>query len=124
MPSVPSVYGWGAYDDGQLGVPPDSSAINGQVASPLFVGTLKNKNVVKIACGYKHTLLLDSRRVVYSSGSNEFGQLGHSRSSKTFHKVSFMTNSPISMLAGPNHKSSKNENSRNKFKNIIISSGI
>lgn len=85
-----TLYGWGSSDDGQLG-PVSGVEPCAQVYQPTAVNwppTGVSKHLVKLVCGYQHTLALDSEGLVYSSGSNEFGQLGHCRRPNAFDKVS------------------------------------
>ena len=43
---------------------------------PQYVEALEHKNMVQLACGATHSLLLDIDGAVYSAGSPELGQLG------------------------------------------------
>eukprot|EP00771_Trimastix_marina_P001282 gnl/Trimastix_PCT/2341.p1 GENE.gnl/Trimastix_PCT/2341~~gnl/Trimastix_PCT/2341.p1 ORF type:complete len:723 (-),score=104.11 gnl/Trimastix_PCT/2341:234-2402(-) len=66
------VFAWGLNGHGQLG--------NGTTTNrtdPIRVGgLLAGKRVVKIACGWLHSLALTSEGEVYTWGSNDNGQLG------------------------------------------------
>ncbi|ODV92167.1 hypothetical protein CANCADRAFT_55890 [Tortispora caseinolytica NRRL Y-17796] len=46
------------------------------VNSPMLLTTLKNIDVVKIACGDNHSLLLDRTGIAWAFGDNSYGQLG------------------------------------------------
>jgi len=39
--------------------------------------TLRSRDVVKMACGSRHSVAVTSDGCVYSWGSNDYGQLGH-----------------------------------------------
>lgn len=84
-----TLYGWGSCDAGQLGpVAVDDPGV--QVTQPAIINWPPagvGKQLMKLVCGYRHTLALDSEGLVYSCGSNEFGQLGHDRSPNAFSKV-------------------------------------
>ncbi|KAL5107296.1 putative E3 ubiquitin-protein ligase HERC4 [Taenia crassiceps] len=100
-----TIYGWGSSDDGQLG-PISAVESCAQVYRPTAVNWPPmgvSKHLVKLACGYQHTLALDSEGLVYSSGSNEFGQLGHSRRPNAFDKVSGIKEQVRDIAAGPYH---------------------
>ncbi|KAL5963585.1 putative E3 ubiquitin-protein ligase HERC4 [Taenia solium] len=100
-----TLYGWGSSDDGQLG-PVSGVEPCMQVYRPTTVDwppTGVSKHLVKLACGYQHTLVLDSEGFVYSSGSNEFGQLGHCRRPNAFDKVSGIKEQVRDIAAGPYH---------------------
>ncbi|EUB62914.1 putative E3 ubiquitin-protein ligase HERC4 [Echinococcus granulosus] len=99
------LYGWGSSDDGQLG-PVSGVEPCAQVNRPTVVNWPPmgvSKHLVKLACGYQHTLALDSEGLVYSSGSNEFGQLGHCRRPNAFDKVSGIKEQIRDIAAGPYH---------------------
>lgn len=83
------LYGWGSCEVGQLG-PVSTQESVALVSQPTIVSWPPpgvGKHLVKLSCGYRHTLALDSEGLVYSSGSNEFEQLGHKRRSDAFDKV-------------------------------------
>lgn len=84
-----TLYGWGSSEVGQLG-PVSSEGSGVLVTQPTVINWPPpgvGKHLVKLSCGYQHTLALDSEGLVYSSGSNEFGQLGHQRRTNAFDKV-------------------------------------
>jgi alpha-tubulin suppressor-like RCC1 family protein len=55
---------------GQLGI----GAISDTICEPIQV--LSIPEIIKISCGYSHTLLLDIDGNVWAMGNNEYGQLG------------------------------------------------
>lgn len=70
------VYTWGMGKEGQLGY--KLTVVSGQQPEPLQVtGELSSVQVMAIACGREHTLVLTFGGDVYSWGSNKYGQLGH-----------------------------------------------
>lgn len=75
------VYTWGAAACGQLGLeeldflPRDADESPYQ-PFPSLVAKLKGKNIISVACGEAHTLVLTSTGVVYSFGASNCGQLG------------------------------------------------
>jgi alpha-tubulin suppressor-like RCC1 family protein len=73
------VHSWGANGNGQLG---NNTVVDSLI--PIAVsgfGYLVNAYIVKIACGYSHTVALDSTGKVYSWGYNNGGQLGNNGTS-------------------------------------------
>jgi len=76
-----------------------------RVNQPFNVSCFAENNIiiVDISCGKKHTLALTDQGIIYSWGSNEFGQLGldllGSQPKKTKNKDSQQINSP-SELSG------------------------
>ena len=81
-----NVHAWGYNTQGQLGnnqstgsSPNYISLVPINVSSPGF-GTLVGKSIVSIACGYHHTIALDSNGNVHAWGYNPYGQLGNNTS--------------------------------------------
>lgn len=66
------VYSWGRGEDGQLGL----GDTNDQ-HEPVFVDSLKDKNISQIACGSGHTVVLTRAGKVYTWGRGDDGRLGH-----------------------------------------------
>lgn len=66
------VYGWGNDKEGQLGLGLYSYSSN-YTAPRFFKYTV---NILRISCGFEHSLLLSETGLVYAMGSNKFGQLG------------------------------------------------
>ncbi|XP_018392811.1 PREDICTED: RCC1 and BTB domain-containing protein 1-like [Cyphomyrmex costatus] len=65
------VYGWGINFSGQLGVGDTNNR-----TTPCQLNSLKNIVIVKVACGYMHTLALTDEGDLYVWGENSCGQLG------------------------------------------------
>ncbi|TGZ51677.1 RCC1 and BTB domain-containing protein 1-like [Temnothorax longispinosus] len=65
------VYGWGYNGVGQLGI---GNYVNQM--TPSRVGSLIGTVIVKVACGYAHTLALTDEGKLYVWGGNSYGQLG------------------------------------------------
>ena len=65
------VYSCGHGYFGQLGL-----GNNKNVKSPILVNSLSNKNIIEIAAGWSHSLVLTDNGFVYSSGCGKFGELG------------------------------------------------
>ncbi|VDN96413.1 unnamed protein product [Rodentolepis nana] len=98
-----TLYGWGSCEVGQLG-PVSTEESGGLVCQPTVINWPPpgvGKHLIKLSCGYQHTLALDSEGLVYSSGSNEFGQLGHKRQNNAF--VSGIKEHVRDVVAGPYH---------------------
>ncbi|TPP66240.1 hypothetical protein FGIG_03179, partial [Fasciola gigantica] len=77
MDSSRKMFVWGANEDNQLGQVVGESKL---VSVPQLVSTQKWGDLVRVSCGYKHTLLLNRDGEVFSAGANEFGQLGRNKS--------------------------------------------
>ena len=75
------VLGWGKAASGQLGLKGEEVD---KVAIPRQIPNLRGSNVVDIGCGENHTLVCLSDGSLYTCGSNDFNQLGHSKSTKRF----------------------------------------
>ncbi|CAG5132690.1 unnamed protein product, partial [Candidula unifasciata] len=71
-----SVHTWGRNEYGQLGR--EASRKNRGI--PKLVKSLAGYSVVQISCGSVHTLALSNDGLVFSWGSNSFGQLGLGKS--------------------------------------------
>ena len=65
------VYACGHGYYGQLGL-----GNNKNVKSPILVNSLSNKNIIEIAAGWSHTLVLTDEGFVYVAGCGKFGELG------------------------------------------------
>ncbi|XP_061191320.1 probable E3 ubiquitin-protein ligase HERC4 [Saccostrea echinata] len=70
------VFGWGSSHDGQLSI---GATDEGNVLSPKEIPSLQKLEIKEIACGEKHTLIVTKGGELYSCGSNEHGELGHSK---------------------------------------------
>ena len=64
------VYGWGYNGNGQLGLGNNINQL-----SPSRVASVQGC-VVKVVCGYAHTLALSDEGELYGWGANSYGQLG------------------------------------------------
>ncbi|VUZ55010.1 unnamed protein product [Hymenolepis diminuta] len=99
------LYGWGSCEVGQLG-PVSTQESVALVSQPTIVSWPPpgvGKHLVKLSCGYRHTLALDSEGFVYSSGSNEFKQLGHERRNDALEMVLGIRERVRDIVAGPYH---------------------
>ena len=65
------VFGWGYNGNGQLGL-----GNNVNQLSPCRVSALNNIVIIKVVCGYAHTLALTDEGHLYAWGANSYGQLG------------------------------------------------
>ena len=65
------VYSWGYGGDGAIG-----HGDKKNVKSPKIVEGLKGENVVDVSCGREHSLVVTDKGVVYTFGSDDYGQLG------------------------------------------------
>ena len=66
-----AVYSCGHGYFGQLGL-----GNNKNVKSPILVHSLSNKNIIEIAAGWSHSLVLTDDGFVYAAGCGKFGELG------------------------------------------------
>ncbi|VDK85421.1 unnamed protein product, partial [Dibothriocephalus latus] len=105
------MFAWGSADEGQLGIPV-SGEDNGHVSQPRWVPPLPESKVTKIACGYRHTLLLTSEGFVYSCGSNEFGQLGNERKTNSFTRISGLQHKIRDITCGAYHSGAITQNGK------------
>ena len=71
LSDVGRVYACGHGYFGQLGL-----GNNKNVKSPILVQSLSNKNIIEIAAGWSHSLVLTDSGYVYSAGCGKFGELG------------------------------------------------
>jgi hypothetical protein len=65
------VYAWGANESGQIG----SGCFDNQLI-PIKLNCFENEKIIDISCGFEHSLALTQNGLVFSWGSNLFGQLG------------------------------------------------
>lgn len=72
------IYSWGKATSGQLALgETDDELVDTPKLVPFYDGfTMK---VVDIACGAEHSVFLTNDGMVYTCGSNDFGQLGHGK---------------------------------------------
>ena len=71
LSDVGRVYACGHGYFGQLGL-----GNNKNVKTPILVHSLSNKNIIEIAAGWSHSLVLNDDGYVYSAGCGKFGELG------------------------------------------------
>lgn len=105
------MFAWGSADEGQLGIDV-STEDNGLVSQPRWVPPLPESKVTKVACGYKHTLLLTSEGFVYSCGSNDFGQLGYERKTNSFTRISGLQHKIRDINCGAYHSGAITQNGK------------
>ncbi|CAG9322910.1 unnamed protein product [Blepharisma stoltei] len=67
------IYAWGRGFEGQLGIRNSIEA----VSVPKYVDAFYGKTMVKVACGQRHSLAIDSEGVLYAWGEARCGQLGN-----------------------------------------------
>lgn len=91
------VFGWGRSNDGQLsiGVSEETS-----ILSPKEVSRLQELDIKEISCGEKHTLIVTKDGKLYSCGSNEYGELGHSKPRSRAELVSSLSSMQVIQAAG------------------------
>lgn len=70
------VFGWGRSNDGQLSI---GASEETSILSPKEVPRLQELDIKEISCGEKHTLIVTRDGKLYTCGSNEYGELGHSK---------------------------------------------
>ena len=71
LSDIGRVYACGHGYFGQLGL-----GNNKNVKTPILVHSLTNKNIIEIAAGWSHSLVLIDDGYVYSAGCGKFGELG------------------------------------------------
>ena len=93
-------WAWGANNYGQLGL----GSLTEQENRPVMVRALPLEpgDIVRVAGGGGHTLLLDRAGAVYSSGWNSVGQLGlgHTQPVSVFTKVDSFCDNIVEIAAG------------------------
>ena len=60
----------GDNSKGQLGIGSEKISC---VSYPTMVSKLAHRNVIDVACGSHHTLVMTEGKIIYSFGSNNFG---------------------------------------------------
>jgi E3 ubiquitin-protein ligase HERC4 len=65
---------WGNTQYGQLGL---GGIEEDTVPIPVYNKYLGDKRLKEIACGYNHSVYLLNDGSVYTSGNNDYNQLGH-----------------------------------------------
>lgn len=81
MPSVGSLYLWGANEMGQCALPPKRPP---EVDAPVRSKALAHTVIRFVACGASHAVAVDLGGHAYSWGSALYGQLGSMSPPKTF----------------------------------------
>lgn len=76
------VFGWGYNGNGQLGT---GNAVN--QLSPMRIASLNGLVIVKVVCGYAHTLALTDEGHLYAWGANSYGQLGTGNKSNSTNPI-------------------------------------
>lgn len=77
------LFAWGRSLEGQLGLG-QSICQRKKLGYPMLVDELKDfGNVKRVSCGMDHSVVLMSKSVVLSTGSNAFGQLGCTKKNLT-----------------------------------------
>ncbi|XP_025261725.1 uncharacterized protein LOC105257722 isoform X2 [Camponotus floridanus] len=71
------LYGWGMNDKGQISTVP----LQEQYVHPHEITTFSDE-IVKLVCGYQHTLVLTRNGKIYAWGNNNFGQVGVNKNRK------------------------------------------
>ncbi|KAJ0181444.1 hypothetical protein K1T71_003529 [Dendrolimus kikuchii] len=99
------LYAWGWNDTGQLGITANEkySCSLPSLVDILDSDTVNTKNVKDIACGSKFSAILLEDKSVWTSGNNNYGQLGISTDIKcitAFRKVYQCTNDS-KLMCGP-----------------------
>lgn len=68
------MFGWGVNSHGQLGL--GSSAISSFIPKPQPIDFFTDYTCIQVACSLTHSLFLINDGSIYSSGNNEYSQLG------------------------------------------------
>ena len=72
------MFAWGKASSGQLALgDTDEELMQSPVQVPYYEGF--TQKVADVACGSQHTVFLTNDGMVYTCGSNDFGQLGHGK---------------------------------------------
>lgn len=103
-----SVFCWGNTSNGELGLGGiEETCINSPTRWKNF---LMEKDVVDIACGKNHTLVLLNDGTVFSCGKNDMGQLGHNESQFRLEQIKALQMHHIQQIrCGNNHNLVLNE---------------
>nr|XP_014095758.1 probable E3 ubiquitin-protein ligase HERC4 [Bactrocera oleae] len=91
-----SIYCWGNTEHGELGL---GGIVEEEILEAREIPWHPESSVVSIGCGLKHTLFLTEDGKVYSSGSNDYGQLGHQQMTKRPQLISDLGNTVITDLS-------------------------
>ncbi|XP_019874655.1 secretion-regulating guanine nucleotide exchange factor-like [Aethina tumida] len=93
------LYGWGSNTYGQLGLGYKSDCEYEPKQIDLSKTDIKAENIVCIAGGATHTLILDSNGVVYCCGHNSKGQLGLREEQLEFANVDVLNSFRITRIS-------------------------
>ncbi|KAF2882393.1 hypothetical protein ILUMI_23763 [Ignelater luminosus] len=94
-----TLYAWGANSYGQLGLGYKSEQEVEPKEVPLSNTNLKAENIIAIAGGAGHTLILDTNGHVFSCGWNTKGQLGSSDETLKFEIIDILKEFKIVQIA-------------------------
>ncbi|KAI6648042.1 hypothetical protein LOD99_8244 [Oopsacas minuta] len=86
------VYAWGDNRCGQLGV-----GDRNKRQLPTVIDSLSSKQIIAIACGEAHSLMLDSVNRVHVFGDNRYGQLGIG-TKDPYQTIPFILPLPVSIV--------------------------
>ena len=98
-----TLYSTGRNTYGQLGLGTNTNVTKFTIVNLTF---LQSANIIDIACGNNHTMILTDRNKLYTCGSNYYGQLGNGTNTdtNTFIEINPSVNgNPISIACGANH---------------------
>ena len=76
QPHERTVFAWGSHQSGQLGL---GGTVENQSLVPVEVTSFRKRCLRHVACGELHTVFIMQDGTVYTCGSNNRGQLGHSK---------------------------------------------
>ena len=114
-------YGVGNNQDGRLGLQWNQGG-----STPTLIDITK-KIIKEVSCGFNHTLICTIDGALFSTGNNEFGQLGQSEDGgskifgmNTFRQVTLKDSKVISVAAGQGFSLIL---TREKGKNLVYSCG-
>jgi alpha-tubulin suppressor-like RCC1 family protein len=74
LDSTGKVHSWGRNIYGNLG---NNTGIDSKIPMEISFGSISQKTIVMIACGFGHTVALDSKGKVHTWGLNDDGELGN-----------------------------------------------
>ncbi|XP_018331399.1 probable E3 ubiquitin-protein ligase HERC4 [Agrilus planipennis] len=101
------MFAWGSTIHGELGLGGIEQEI---VLTPTQVDWPLADQIVEVACGDNHTLILTNEGKVYSCGSNDYGQLGHDQPRKRPNLVKSLEAQTITHIAcGATHSMALNQ---------------
>ncbi|KAJ9585786.1 hypothetical protein L9F63_002423 [Diploptera punctata] len=98
---------WGNTVNGELGL---GGIEEEHILSPRELNFNQTTNIEEVACGTYHTVIVTRNGEVYSCGSNDHGQLGHSKPCKKPEKVDSLSHYSITKAScGSGHTLAVNE---------------